>query len=158
MNQPTTRPHWCSLIIMLSVSVFLCVITGVFCRVGVKTTAAMAMNKYKSNRSGGSEKDRWRRGRVGCTRVEKYVLWECVSGQVAQSWRLAVILKIYAVESGKSLSASRHCALPPSLLLCFSLHHFLSMALMQQVVASLCPAAVGAHLSGHQDKGNTICA
>ncbi len=41
-----------------------------FCSVSAEAAAAMAMNKYKSNRSGGSERDGWRE----VTRVEEYVL------------------------------------------------------------------------------------
>lgn len=72
----------------ISISTFLCLITGVFCSVSAEAAAAMAMNKYKSNRSGGSERDSWRRGRVGSAHVEKYVLRERMSGQV--DWELEI--------------------------------------------------------------------
>lgn len=60
----------------------------------------MAMDKYKSNRSGGSVRDRWEeggwRGGVGwggSACVERCVLQERMSGQVdLESWRLAVNL------------------------------------------------------------------
>lgn len=64
------------------ISVFLCIITGVFCSVSAEAAAAMEMNKYKSNRSGGCERDRWGCGSVGSARVERCVLRERMSGQV----------------------------------------------------------------------------
>lgn len=69
-------------------SVFLCLMTGVFSSASAQAAAAMAINKYKSNRSGGSDRDRWRCGRVGGARVEKYVLRERMSGQV--DWELEI--------------------------------------------------------------------
>lgn len=77
-------PRWCSLIILI-VSAFSCLITGVFGSVSAEAAAAMAMNKYKSNRSGGCERDRWRRegGRRwvrGALRAAGECV--CVSGQV----------------------------------------------------------------------------
>lgn len=55
----------------------LCLMTGMFSSVSAQVAAAMAINKYKSNRSGGS-----------VARVEKYVLWERMSGQV--DWELEI--------------------------------------------------------------------
>lgn len=77
--------HYCD---HISIPVFLCLITGVFHSVSVEAAAAMAMNKYKSNRSGGSERDRLKCGSVSSTRVENYVLRQRMSGQV--DWELEI--------------------------------------------------------------------
>lgn len=62
--------------------VFLCEMTGVFSLASAQAAAAMAINKYTSNKSSGFGRDRWRCGGVGSTRVEKYVPRESMSGQV----------------------------------------------------------------------------
>ena len=67
----------------------LCLITGVFYAVSAEAVAAMAMDKYKSNRSNGSGRETdVRHGRVGSVRVEKYMLQERMSGQV--DWELEI--------------------------------------------------------------------
>lgn len=44
---------------LITISLMQLLITGVFSLVSVEAAAAMAMNKYKSNRSGGSEMETW---------------------------------------------------------------------------------------------------
>lgn len=75
--------------IHISICIFLCLITGVFYAVSAEVVAAMAMNKYKSNRSDGSGRETdGRHGGVGSVRVEKYMLQERMSGQV--DWELEI--------------------------------------------------------------------
>lgn len=126
----------------ISISAFFCLITGISYSVDASVAAAMAMNKYKyTDHLDLKETD----GAVGGW-LEHVWTDACSDsvcpGRQTQSWRLTVKLRIYAVESGKSLSASWHSSL--SLCIIFSLRHW-----CEQVVASFFSIPAIFCLSGH---------